>query len=351
MTTITRYCLGMITAGAREMGLYRPWGPIEWVLPRCPVAHWSLFGCLGTEERSLGVWQYLSTSRRLSTVRLLRISDAPSRFAQMAADMEEQRVQQFTAGGGDPLRIQDHKLTESHFKIVSSIDSFIAEAGESIVLDVSSFPKRFFFPVLKRLIRKSNLVRNLIVTYTIPTGYTEGKLAENVDDWDHLPLFTGSYSPGRPEMFVIAVGFEAFGLQDRVEHGESGLPIKLLLPFPAPPAAFRRSWELVRKLQRHRPPEVFQLYRTDAGEVADAFDRVISLTNGGRRTAILAPFGPKPISVAICIFATLTESEVFYTQPTVYHPQYSVGIAMRNNVPAINAYCLRLDGQDYYALR
>ena len=35
---------------------FRPWGLLEWMIVRCPNVNWSLFGCLGTEERSLAAW-------------------------------------------------------------------------------------------------------------------------------------------------------------------------------------------------------------------------------------------------------------------------------------------------------
>ena len=331
--------------------MYKPWGLIGWVLDRCPNVQWDLFGCLGTEERSLGTWRHLSAVNKLGQTRLLRIVDSPSpRFSARTAQLENDRFAQFIGGGGRPDDVEQHQLTEPHFQIVDTIENFVNRSRGNIILDISSLPKRFFFPVLRRLLKRSAEVRSLIVTYTVPASYTGEKLGYNPDDWDHLPLFTGTYTRAKPDMFVINVGFDALGLQDRVEHGESGLPIKLIVPFPAPAAAFRRSWELVRKLQRHRPAAIFQTYRADAREVGDAFERLVSLTGGGTRRAILAPFGPKPISVAFCIFATITESEVFYTQPTVYHPEYSNGIAMHGNLPAINGYILRLNGHDYYSI-
>jgi hypothetical protein len=333
------------------MGVYRPWGNLLWILDRCAKRQWAFFGCLGTEQRSIAAWREMHATGCLSVARLLRIKDAPlSPHAARAATLESDREREFVASGGNAADIQQHNLMESHFEIVNSLDTFLNQSGPNMVLDVSSMPKRFFFPALRRLLKEPAKVQNLIVAYTVPNAYTQEKLAENPDDWDHLPLFTGAYGPERPEIFVINVGFEGFGLQDRVEHGDSGLPIKLILPFPSPPTSLKRSWELVRKLKRNRPDSVFKLYRADSREIGDAFDRLLSLTNHGQRRAILAPFGPKPISVAFCIYATLTDSEVFYTQPTAYHPDYSSGIAVENGLSAIYGYCLRLNGRDLYTL-
>ena len=325
------------------MADYRPWGSLNWVLRHIPTCKWSLLGCLSTGERSLAAWQVLRDAGSLDHVRLLRIANKPSRYDAAVRQRENDRIEEFKREGGDERVIEQHNLLEPPFTIVGVIDSFLQTAGTNVVLDVSTLPKRFFFPLLKMLLR-SIVVRNLIVTYTSPLEYTRGNLAENFDQWDHIPLFSGSYANARPEMMVVNVGFEAFGLQEQVDQSGGGLPIKLLFPFPAPPQAFLRSWELVQRLQRHRSSDTFRLYRTDAKDVGDAFDRIVSLTDQGRHRALLAPFGPKPISVAMCIFATLTESQVFYSQPTVYHPQYSSG------VDSVWAHVLRLDGQDYYRI-
>ena len=58
----------------------------------------------------------------------------------------------------------------------------------------------------------------------------------------------------------------------------------------------------------------------------------------------------KPMSVAMCIFAALTDSQVFYTQPTVYHPDYSFDIASRDGHPEIYTYCIRLEGRDLFSV-
>ncbi|NOS99821.1 MAG: hypothetical protein HOP29_04260 [Phycisphaerales bacterium] len=332
------------------MAHYRPWGLLDWVLPRCPVAgRWTLLGCLSTGERSLAVWRVLRNLNCLGSLKLLRIANKPSRHDAAVRRNEEDRLREFRQAGGSEGDIEGHNLLEPVSRIVEVIDAFLPSAGSNLVLDVTALPKRFFFPLLRLLIKRTSEVENLIVTYTSPARRTAEKLAENPDQWAHLPLFSGRPRE-KPDMMVISVGFEALGLQDHI-HGEAGLPIKLLLPFPAPPEAYRRSLELARRLQRNRA-DVFTTYWTDAKEVGDAFDRIVSLTTttGGRKRVILAPFGPKPISVAMCIFATLTESQVFYTQPSVYHPEYSRGVGQVGDLPAVWAYCLRLSGREYYHL-
>jgi hypothetical protein len=291
------------------------------------------------------------SSGTLNGYHLLQIQDAPSRFTSECSARLADRQNVFQTQGGDLSRIHGHDLSEAYSEIVEASNSFLAEATDSIILDVTSLPKRFFFPILRLLLQADpSVVRNLMVSYAIPNRYTTDHLAENFGDWTQLPLFAGKYTHQHSELLVVGVGFEALGLEERIETAESGRKIRFLLPFPAPAPAFQRSWNLLSRLQQHQRRESLRVYRVDVKDVCDAFDRIVSLTESGRRRADLAPFGPKPMSVAMCIFATLTDSQAFYTQPTVYHPDYSFDIACRDGQPEIYAYCIRLDGRNLFAV-
>jgi hypothetical protein len=262
--------------------------------------------------------------------------------------MLEERYVLYLAQGGRVDDFSDHQLLEPYGDILDFCEEFLSEAGSSVVLDVSSMPKRFFYPIL-RVLFKSARVSDLLVTYAIPKSYTDDKLAINCDDWSHLPTFSGKYTRDPTQMLIVNVGFEPMGLP--VEIGEEDTRrIKLLFPFPAPPQSVRRAWDFVQTLQKGRNPATFDLFRVDVKDVSDAFERLKSITDNGRKRAALAPFGPKSISVAMCLFATLAESEVFYTQPTAYHPQYSQGVSLRNGSPEIYGYWIRMGGRPLYEL-
>lgn len=106
---------------------------------------------------------------------------------------------------------------------------------------------------------------------------------------------------------------------------------------------------LVRRGRHHSSGEM-RRHVKDSKSVSDAFDQLMTLTNGGMERAELAPFGPKLMSVAICIFSVLTDSPVFYTQPTAYHPDYSLGVSKIAGKREIYAHCIRLGGKDLYRL-
>ncbi len=226
------------------MDSYRPWGRLQWLLTRCAATgKWSLLGCLGTEERSLAAWEALK-STDLQLVRLVRIVDRPSRHTPLAERRLDERRDRFVAQGGDPSSIIPHDLLAPHYEIVRIVQEFLASASPNVVLDVTSMPKRYFFPILRWLIQHAPTINNLVVAYSVPVIYTKEPLAENVNDWAHLPLFSGRYTRTSPQLLIVSIGFEPLGLLDQVEHGEHGLSIKLLIPFPSSPLVFKRSWAL-----------------------------------------------------------------------------------------------------------
>lgn len=331
---------------------FRPWGRLNWLLRRITVANsWSLLGCIGTEKRSLATFRQLSKSGQLGSYTMLRIKDSRSRHSDLCDVRLDERLVEFHADGGDDTRILDHGLNEEQWMIVEQLNSFLGSSSENVILDVTSLPKRFFFPFLRLAIQTaSTSIKNLVVTYAIPKGYTKQPLAENFAEWSQLPLFSGGYAKERAKLLIVGVGFEAMGLQEQLETSESGRPTKFLLPFPAPVAAFQRSWELLRRLQQHHAGEGDDIYRVDVKDVSDTFDRLRSLTRNGNESADLAPFGPKPVSVGMAIFATITNSQVFYTQPTVYHPDYSHGISEVNGDLDVYAYAIRIHSQCLYQL-
>ena len=330
---------------------YRPSGILHWVLPKLRVDAWALIGCIGTEERSFTAWKTLCRLQLLSATQLVRVApESKNRHAQKNDALWQQSLAEFKKQGGDQKDINEVKLLVPYGQIVQWVDDFLSRGHENIVVDISGLPKRFFFPIVRRILDHIPLVKNIVATYTRAGSYPDAPLAENPADWDHLPLFSGraEYKPPSPQALVIGVGFEPLGLQGHVEQGD--LPLKLLLPFPSPPQEYRRSWELARLLQKNRKPEHVRLFRTHPYDPSDTFDRLTNLTQGGKSTILLAPYGPKPMSLGMCLFARLTETAAYYTQPVAYLPNYSESVAMLDGQPLTYAYCLRLQERDVFAI-
>ncbi len=125
--------------------------------------------------------------------------------------------------------------------------------------------------------------------------------------------------------------------------------IKLLIPIPAPLTAARRTWESVYRLQGGRRDAKFENYRVGAQDLPAAFERIISLVPKPSANPAFAPFGPKPISAAMCLYAMQHNSGVYYPQPEVYHPNYSQGIGKIGGRDAVHAYWIKHAGQFLYS--
>lgn len=329
---------------------YRPWGLLDWIVDRGPDLKWDIFGCLGTEERSLAVPQYLREKRIFASETILRIENSSqSRYDRETKDAFEKRAEEYERIGGDPEKVIPQELLQRYGKTLEQINRRIDSSCGNILLDVTSLPKRFFFPALKCLLNDKR-VRNLMVTYSNPQIYHRSPLSENFAPWGPLPMFGRVDDSKTSSKMIVGVGFSHMGLRDETGQDDGGNPIELLFPFPAPADSVRRAWRFVQELQQERNPERFKIYRHATNDMPGAFDRICSLTNGGKTGAVFAPYGPKPISVAMCLYASLTDSEVFYTQPTVYRPDYTQGVAKVGGKPKIWAYWVRMGGRDLYGL-
>lgn len=333
--------------------VYRPEGVLDWLLPRLTVPRWDVLSGVGSEGRCLSAWRTLKMRGRLLQYRLIEVTESRrSRYSEDRSRLVAQHLAEFARLGADDSTLRRCELLGANADIVALADDFLGVTTGSVVFDVSVLPKRFFFPILRRLWTATDdsgrpLLRDLVLTYTVPRAYPVGPLSENASEWASLPLFGGAYRGLRPEMFILSIGFDALGLQARVEQ-ESGLPLRMLIPFPGSPARCARAWEVMRLLVKNRKEESYRVYRVRTTDVSDAFDRLCILTQRGARGALLAPFGPKPVSIAFALFAILTDMPVYYTQPVVYRPDYSIGESEISNVPETHAYCLRLGGIDQY---
>jgi hypothetical protein len=250
--------------------------------------------------------------------------------------------------GQPSLGVEQRDLFCLEQRIVDTIDNFVNVSGPNVILDITSLPKRFFFPFVDRLLSSSGIL-NLLITYTSPDSYYEGPLAEDHKGLAPLPLFrTRKLPEEKVELLTIGVGFMPLGLGEFLEKYKHDVTIKTLLPFPPGPPGFQRNWRFINALRRDYPNAVKNPIRVAAHDVSDIFDHINTFANGGIIRSEFGPFGPKPMSLAMCLFARLTHSVVRYTQPSFYHPLYTTGVRIINGQPLSNCYCVRLNGVDKY---
>lgn len=324
--------------------IYRPWGPIDWTLSLSSQKQWGFVGAIGTEDRSLCSWAHMRRQGAITTEYFAQIRDVDSEKYRERIELAlAKRHNEFTKNGGTLSAIHPFELMAEWF-LIDGFAQVIERANSSIVLDITSFPKRFFFSLLKTFVRSIN-VRNLVVTYTSPDSYADDDLYEDIEPWRTLPAFGGD--GGTPELWVVSVGFLVESLRNHIGSNPEE-KMNLLIPFPAPLAVLKRTWQSVASLEKGQPDGRFEIHRVETLDMSAAFNRIQSIAGNPPKTLAFSPFGPKPTSAAMCLYALQRNASVYYPQPTVYHPEYSRGI--RNNDPAeaVNAYWIKHEGENLY---
>ncbi len=66
-----------------------------------------------------------------------------------------------------------------------------------------------------------------------------------------------------------------------------------------------------------------QIVRVDAHDVSGCFDHISAVAGENFERSVFTPFGPKSHSLAMCLFASKFDCDVYYSQPTHYYPDYS----------------------------
>ena len=327
---------------------YRPWGPVDWALSLSNQKQWRFIGAIGTEERSLTSWEHMKGLGVVASEHFAEILDVDSdKYRERTRIALEARRVQFTQHGGNVAAVERMELMAELF-LLNAFARRAESAATSVVLDITSFPKRFFFPILRMLTGNPN-VQNLLVTYTSPASYAPDHepLYEDIEPWRVLPGFGGNTNSGA--QWVVSVGFLVESLRLQV-GGDPNAKMKLLVPFPAPLSALRRTWESVANLERDHSDGRFEKFRVSTLDMSAAFERIRQMAGNPEKPLAFAPFGPKPTSAAMCLYAMQRNSSVQYPQPTVYHPEYSRGIRDNSPAAAVSAYWVKHEGENLYAV-
>jgi hypothetical protein len=238
---------------------------------------------------------------------------------------ENQRVLEEAGVRWSPIKSY---VMASEDTLLDHVRSVTSSAPRTIILDITALPKRYFCFFLRQLMSRPS-VQDLIVTYTEAglEGYTEEHLAEDVMSPERFPGFAGR-SGGSENNLVISIGFEALGLRPLILslYREDNANLRVLLPFPAPTQTVRRQWNTLREIMEDDPGNL----RNDSVAVVASWDaeqvyqKLVSWSGNGE-TLSLAPFGPKPHTLGMALFAIRNDASLWYTQPKVYHPDYSRG--------------------------
>ena len=312
---------------------FRPWGELDWALGLSQPRRWNFFGCFGTEDRSVHGLCEFQRSGLLASHRMIQIQDTVPLMVE-EGKLAHARLLEYCRSAGLGLAPKVFDLQGSTTSWIGEIDDI---SGGSVCLDISSMPKRFFFVYLKRLLQNSK-TKDLVVIYTKPNRYTKVALSGNADEWAALSGFScddPDIERSANARLIVNAGFAADGLREHLDGSSPELQVDLLIPFPAMPwKSVARSWESARVIEEGlqiegktgRGRERLAYHRVGALDMPSAFDMLLGLTRDGKLPTALAPLGPKPISVAMCILASLSPTfPVYYAQPKSYAIDYSSG--------------------------
>lgn len=333
---------------------YRPWGELDWALGLSAQKSWHFLGCIGTEKRSVSSVINLHSKKLISQIDLVRIRDTKSTEpkAEEAAIIEQFKA---CADAGIITKVNEFAL-QAPLNGSTWPNGFNFSGKANVCIDISSFPKRFFFSAVRSALRSVD-VKNLLVLYTKPNSYPPTEISSDPDDWstmDNFGIIDPDIEREVDSHLIINAGFMVGGLIKHLADRTGDFRSNILIPFPAEPwSSARRSWESAQSIEeslqiprdengRGRNPTYHRIGALDA---STAFETLLGLTQQGSRAAALAPLGPKPISLAFCLLASQSEKHpVYYAQPKAYAVNYSEGHEKTY------AYWIKHGGENLYQL-
>jgi hypothetical protein len=306
-----------------------PWGSLNEIAATfLRDKDFAILGSLSFEERCSAVTERMF-SENCRAVDFIEIADPVDAFPDYSAEtklkieLNRQRLNRLKI----PFRSLVTDLLATEDQLLNILDGYEkSQVPPSIVLDITSLPKRYFCFFIKRLLLR-NSFRNVVVTYTAPgpNGYAVGHLAEDPMTCDHLPGYAAPLLP-KGSTLVVAVGFESLSIRSLLElFSDKRKDTKIILPFPATVGSVRREWDTLRQMFF----EATDVNRNNL-EVIAAWDaeqvyKTLERWNQDADGLTLAPFGPKPHSLGMALFGIKHDSGLYYTQPRSYNPDYSKG--------------------------
>ena len=333
---------------------FRPWGNYQQILRAQENREWSYIGCASMEDRCVASCLHLSDYLGDAPKLVFRIEDLHSTESNTIRLKTDQNQQIFFDNNFAADDFEQVGIVSPFGSIDVLLRSFLSRPDvTNLILDITSLPKKVFFYVIRLILSNDFAIQNFVVTYAKPEKYNEAALAGNPEPWSALPGFRPSRGQMSHDQLVVGVGFDPLGLPKLVDTGEyEGKPITFFFPFPSQVDRASKNWRFIRSSFPNNSN--LDIVSVDSSNLPEIFDRLCSKGVNGDVGLALAPYGPKPVSLGMAIYATVHKNRpcppsVFYTQPTFYNPNYSEGILSINGSPQIDAYCVIIEGQSLYS--
>lgn len=335
--------------------IFRPWGKFHEIIRSQAAETWALLACASMEERCTAIFSSLNALGINGQQLVLEIEDPISNVTpeiELLTGENKKTIQEF---GFDNQQFVKLGLNDPFGKFEALIRIFLQEVGEqNLIIDITSLPKKVYFFLTKILFKDRSGPRNVIFTYAEPDRYSDEPLAANPDPWEALPGFRVSPRDETTRSVVVGIGYEPLGLPDLIDSGKfNESQILFLFPFPAQADRVARNWRFIRGIFPNADSNRLSIIRVDGINIPEVYQTLTSLGERGQHGLTLAPFGPKPVSLAMALYAARhstpgAQTGVYYTQPSYYNPHYSSGMRLIDGLPVINAYCVKISGNFLY---
>ena len=261
----------------------------------------TLVGCLSFEERCTRAPIELSQLPTCASVAMVEVKDPPDAFP----DHSEENLRG-TTRNEDLLRasgVQYDKYVADLLAEDDGIEALIravvnrpSAEQKLLILDITSFPKRFFCFFLRRIL-EGGWFDTVIATYTQagPRGYAREHLTNDFLPPDCLPGFADVLDAS--SAIAVSVGFETLGLPSLIRSFlDAGKDLKMILPFPPNGRTIARSWSSVRQLvDGHQRDLLLQNLAVVAAWDVERSYGVLNAWHDDTEQLVLAPYGPKPV--------------------------------------------------------
>ncbi|MCJ7576509.1 MAG: hypothetical protein MUO80_07565 [Dehalococcoidia bacterium] len=278
--------------------------------------------------------------RCLAPTKLVELKGPGDAFPDYSAEIAR-RIRlngQRLARAGVTFEHQTSDLLASDDQILDILARYGNGQARSLVLDITSMPKRYFCLLTKRLLLSPSF-DNLVAVYTPAKTYTIHHLAEDPMTCDYLPGFASGLSP-RADTLVLSVGYESLGMQSLLEICDVRREnVKIIMSSPSGVESVAREWRTLREIVSGDSSQLIarNLSVIPLHDVETVYKQLQTWHEDANGLS-LAPFGPKTHTLAMVLFAVDNNCSLLYTQPKSYHPDYSAG----NGNPW--AYVLKWDG-------
>lgn len=334
---------------------FRPWGRFDQLLNTQQDSEWSLIACCSHEYRCRAVFECISELDIFGPQLVFEIRDPLSVSTDKIKRKIAENLAYITKLGFQDQLVSAHYLIDPFSGYESALRKFLDKVDDrNLIIDVTSLPKKIYFFLTKLLFGEFNLPRNVVFTYAEPRMYSNKPLAENPDPWEALPGFLISPQDENDRKIVVSIGYEPLGLPDLVNSGRfDKTQMIFLFPFPAQADRVARNWRFIRSILPNPDSDQLSVKRVDGINIPEVFQALLGIGEHGEQGLILAPFGPKPVSMAMALYAAKyshspNQTGVYYTQPTYYNPEYTTGVRKIDGRTALNAYCVKLNGHFVY---